>query len=92
MFLGAREYGGNLDVSWFLTVNPGGLKSVLSKRATGNPNAFSMQLDIFTQQDLRAWTTIAHHCVKRAIEVVCEDLKQTPAGLNTSSKGFLAVW
>lgn len=92
MFLGARDYGANLDVSWFLTVNPSGLKRALSRKTTGNPLAFSMQVDIFTQQDLRSWTTIAHHCVKQAIETVCEELQQVPAGLNTSSKGFLSVW
>ena len=92
MFLGARDYGANLDVSWFLTVNPSGLKRAYSKRTTGNPLAFSMQVDIFTQQDLRSWTTIAHHCVKRAIEVVSEELQQVPAGMNTGSKGFLNVW
>jgi hypothetical protein len=92
MFLGARDYGSNLDVSWFVTVSPSGLKRSLSRRATGNPLAFSQQVDIFTQQDLRSWLTVAHHCVKRTIETISEELKQTPAGLNQSSKGFLSVW
>jgi hypothetical protein len=92
MFLGARDYGANLDVGWFLTLNPGGLKSAMSKRIAGNPLAFSMRVDIFTQQDLRAWTTIGHHCVKRAIDAVYQELQKTPVGLDTSSKGFLNVW
>jgi hypothetical protein len=92
MFLGARDYGASLDASWFLTVNAGGLTRAISKRATGNPLALSQQLDIMTQQDLRAFTTISHHCFKRAIDIVCEELNQTPPGLNASSKGFLSVW
>jgi hypothetical protein len=92
MFLGARDYGANLDVVWFLTLSPGFLKSSMSTRVAGNPLAFSMRVDIFTQQDLRAWTTIAHHCVKRAVDAVYEDLHKSPVGLDTSSKGFLNVW
>jgi hypothetical protein len=92
MFLGARDYGANLDVVWFLTLSPGFLKSSMSTRVAGNPLAFSMRVDIFTQQDLRAWTTIAHHCVKRAVDAVYENLQKTPVGLDTSSKGFLNVW
>jgi hypothetical protein len=92
MFIGAKEYGTSLDVSWFLTLYINRLRARMLKIATGNPHAFSMQLDIFQQQDVRAFVSIAHHCVKHAVEALCGELEQTPVGLNTQSKGFLSVW
>src|SRR5215467_3137389 len=47
LFISARDYGTMLDVSWFLTLRPGFLKRSLSKAMTGNPQAFSMQVDMF---------------------------------------------
>lgn len=56
MYTGARDYGNNLDVSWYLTCEPGFLKktfsSILTQGATDK--AFSFNLDIFQQQDLNA--------------------------------------
>jgi hypothetical protein len=47
MFVGARDYGRDLDVSWFMTVNPGFLKRAISKRlAMGDPNALSPPLGL----------------------------------------------
>ena len=37
MFVGARSYGIHLDVSWYMTVEPGLLKRTLSKYTQGNP-------------------------------------------------------
>ena len=92
MFIGAKDFGANLDASWFLTLWTSGFKRAVSARTTGNPYALSRNLDIMTQQDLRAWVTVAHHCFKRSIDVVCEELQQTPPGINNASKGFLSVW
>jgi hypothetical protein len=80
MFLGARDYGTSLDASWFMTYVPSGFRRKVQN------------LDIFRQQDLKAFASIAHHCMKKAIEALCEELQQSPAGLNASSKGFLTVW
>lgn len=92
MYIGARDFGAHLDVGWFLTLAPRGLKRTLSKYIVGNPMALSSQINLFSQQDLRAFTTIAHHCVKRTVDMLCEELDQRPEGLNTASKGFLGVW
>jgi hypothetical protein len=81
MFLGARDFGANLDASWFLTYVPIGFGRRVPQQ----------NLNIFTQQDLRAFVSVAHHCMKKAIELLCEG-QQTPAGLNNSSTGFLTVW
>jgi hypothetical protein len=81
-----------LDVSWFLTLSPGFLKRQISKYATGNPQALSMAINLFDQQDLRAFTTIAHHSLQDALKTLMEDLKQDYSTVNTKSKGFLEVW
>jgi hypothetical protein len=39
LYVGARDYGIHLDVSWFLTVQPRGFKRAFSKYAMGNPLA-----------------------------------------------------
>jgi|SRR5215469_16520503 len=94
MYVGARDYGKHLDISWFLTVEPGFFKSAFSAMlAHGNINALSFNLDIFDNQDLRAYVTSVHRCcVRRAVEQVAEDLHQDASKFNWQSKGFLQVW
>jgi len=92
LYIGARDFGTNLDVSWYLTIQPSALKRAVSKYATGNPQALSMQVDFFSQQDLSAYTSYAHHCVKETVKLLMKELEQDPTGLNTKSKGFLELW
>ena len=92
MFIGARDVGAHLEASWFMTVAPGFMKRSMSKRAFGNPQALSMQIPIFDQQDLNTWIGVAEHCVEKAVKTLMEELKQDTSGLNTRSKGFLQLW
>jgi len=92
LFINARDYGTNLDVSWYLTLRPTGLKRTISKYTTGNPQALSMHMNVFSQQDLSAFVSVVHNCVKDAVQALYEELELDPAGLNTQSKGFLNVW
>ena len=92
MYIGARDFGSNLDVSWYLTIQPSAMKRAFSKYTTGNPQALSMQVDFFSQQDLSAYTGYAHHCVKETVQQLMKELEQDPTGLNTKSKGFLELW
>jgi hypothetical protein len=92
MYISARDYGAHLDVGWFLTLYASGLKAAMARHATGNPMAFSSQINLFAQQDLRAFITIAHHCVKSTVDMLYEQLKLAPPNMNTQSKGFLGVW
>lgn len=94
MYVGARDYGKHLDISWFLTVEPGFFKSAFSAMmANGNINALSFNLDIFDNQDLRAYVTSVHRCaVKQAVEQVGAELNQDTSKFNWQSKGFLQVW
>jgi hypothetical protein len=92
MFIGARDFGMHLDAAWYLTLFASGLKSAMSRRMTGSPNALSMNINMFTQQDLRAYVTVANHCFRQALDELYQELKITPKGLDTRSTGFLSVW
>lgn len=45
IYIGARDFGSNLDVSWYLTIQPRFLKRTISRYAMGNPQALSWQID-----------------------------------------------
>ena len=94
MYLGARDYGKHLDISWFLTVEPGFFKSAFSAMvAHGNINAISFSLDVFDSQDLRAYVTSVHHCcVIRAVQDVAKQIGQDTSKFDWKSKGTLQVW
>jgi hypothetical protein len=92
LYIGARDFGIHLDVAWYLTIQPKGLKRALSRYSSGNPLALSMQLDFFRQQDANAFVTAVHHTVTDTAKELLDELDQNPAGLNTQSKGFLSVW
>src|SRR6266403_6158573 len=83
MFIGAQDFGAHLAVSWFLIIVPGFLKKTLSKRMLGSPEALSMHLPFFDQQELRVCLTVLHHCVTHTVETLFEELKQDTSGLNT---------
>ena len=55
-------------------------------------NQFSMNLDVFAQQDLGAYKTAAHHCLQDTIKLLMDDLKQDYTTIDRKSKGFLSVW
>jgi hypothetical protein len=95
MYVGARDYGKHLDISWFLTVEPGFFKKAFSELLTkgASPNALSLLLDLFDQQDLRVYVTSVHRCcVKRAVEQIVEGLGQDSSRFDWKSRGFLEVW
>jgi len=111
MFIGARDYGTNLDVSWYLTIRPSsgqklmawllsipflnllvwpfaliwGLGSMAKEKRGG------FDLDLFDEQDLRAYVTNAHHCLLEAVEKLMVDLHQDPSKIDRKSRGFLGI-
>ncbi len=93
MYIGARDYGNNLDVSWYLTCEPGFFKKTLSDMLTSGASdkALSFSLDLFQQQDLNAYATVVHHCLLKAIEKVMLDLGQDSSKVDRKSKGFLGI-
>lgn len=95
MYVGTRDFGTHLDVTWFLTVEPNWLKRVAKSAASlatvGAANLL-MELDLFDQQDLRAYVTVTHHCLLKAVGVVMEELGQDVSKIDRKSKGVLEVW
>jgi hypothetical protein len=92
IYLFARDVGKHLDCGWFLTVEPGMFKKAFSKYAAGNPTALSQNLDVFSQQDLSAWTFIIHRTFLNCVKELMEKLELDITGMNTTSKGYLSVW
>ena len=93
MYIGARDYGNHLDVSWYLTCEPGFFKRTLSDVLTkgASDKAMSFNLDLFQQQDLNAYATVVHHCLLKAIEKMMSNLGQDPSKIDRKSKGFLGI-
>lgn len=93
IYIGSRDYGKHLDISWFLTVEPGFFKSAFSAMlAHGNINALSFNLDVFDTQDLRAYVTAVHHCcVIRSVESVAAKISMDTSKINWESRGSLQV-
>ncbi len=111
IFIGARDYGNNLDVSWYLTCRPrflhrllalllfipilnflllpfalvGYVTSMVRERRGG------LDLDLFDEQDLRAYATNVHHCLLKAVERLMLDLHQDPSKIDRRSRGFLGI-
>jgi hypothetical protein len=92
IFINARDYGDNLDVSWFLTYRPTIWQAILSLFPYVNviPRTLS-DLDLFDQQDLRSYTTNAHHCLLKAVEKLMADLHQDASKIDRKSRGFLGI-
>jgi hypothetical protein len=89
MYIGARDYGRNLDLSWYVTFEPGLITRIIARiffifsRKPWSPN-----LNLFQQQDLTAYSTVVHHCFMDAIGKIT---KGTGQQIDTKSKGFLGI-
>lgn len=93
MFIGARDYGDNLDISWYLTCEPGFFKKRLSNVLTSGASdkALSLNLDLFKQQDLNAYATVVHHCLLKATEKLMQGIGQDSSKIDRKSRGFLGI-
>jgi hypothetical protein len=92
IYISARPYGINLSAEWFLTYRPKLWMALLSLIPYVNfvPQVLS-DIDLFDQQDLRAYAANAHHCTLRAVQELMVYLHQDPSTLNRESKGFFGV-
>lgn len=50
-----------------------------------------LQLDVFDEQDLRAFATNVHHCILGAVEKLMTDLGQDTTDIKRQSRGFLGI-
>jgi hypothetical protein len=92
MYIMVRDFGVNLDASWYITIEPRFFKRIISKRALGSPHALSQSMDVFSMQDISALKTVADNCFRRALRLVVEELERDPSVLDTRSRGYLSVW
>ncbi|MFH2069129.1 MAG: hypothetical protein ABII89_06695 [Candidatus Omnitrophota bacterium] len=105
MFISARDYGNNLDISWYLTYRLSfwqkltaffaslpllGLLFISEK--TSNPRIeWVPNLNLFDEQDLRVYVTNAHHCLLDAVDKLMLELNQDPSKIDRKSRGFLGI-
>lgn len=92
IYINARDYGDNLDVSWHLTYKPSWIQSIAALLPYVNviPTVLS-DLDLFDQQDLRAYATNAHHCLLKSVEKLMIGLHQDTSKIDRKSRGFLGI-
>ncbi len=92
VFVNARDYGENLDVSWYLTCRPTFWQVLASLFAKSISIPKDMDdLNVFDQQDLTAYVTNAHHCLMKALEKVMFASGMDPSKLDTKPRGFLGI-
>jgi hypothetical protein len=93
IIINARDYGKCLDISWYLTCEPGFFKKALSNALTKGEEskAISFNLDLFQRQDLSAFTTVVHRCVLNGVDQLMSKLGQDSSKIDRKSKGFLGI-
>jgi hypothetical protein len=109
MYINTRDYGVNLQVSWFLVYQPAlGERCLnfflkipvlsllifpayfLSKVAASRESGI-LDLNIFDEQDLRAYVTNAHQCLTNAVERLTREQTVDTSMIKKHSKGFLGI-
>lgn len=83
MYVNVRDYGDNLQASWYLAYHRS-----FFERFKPNP---LVQLDLFDEQDLRAYVSAVHHCFTDAVVELVTSLGQDTSRVDRSSKGFLGI-
>ena len=109
MYLNARDYGINLQVSWFVVHQPSFIQKIigfllcvpvlgvlllpaysLSRIGTAK-QAGILGLDLFDEQDLRAYITNAHHCMLEAVDNLGKEQNIDTSDICRRSDGFLGI-
>ncbi len=90
IFVGARDYGNNLDVSWYLTYRPSIFEALIGAFRSRSSLALD-ELDLFELQDLEAYTTVCHHSTLKAVGNIMLALNQDPTKIDRKSRGFLGI-
>jgi hypothetical protein len=86
LYVTARDYGTTLQASWYLAYQPSVWRRV---RPVVAP--VGLGLDLFDEQDLRAYVTAVHHAFLDAVVELLTTLGQDASRLERSSKGFLGI-
>jgi hypothetical protein len=81
IFIASHDYGNNLAIYWQLVVSAPDLFACLS----------AGDLNLFQQQEVQAYVTIIHRCLRQAIAELLLSFGQEPSLLEANSTGFLGV-
>jgi hypothetical protein len=93
MYIGARDYGNNLSITWALTIEVGFMDRQLSKQLVGSGVGLTLAtLDLFHQQELDAYTKAVHRAVVRISQNLMKTLDQDINLLTTRTRSGLAAW
>ena len=94
IYVNARDYGTNLQVSWYLVSKVGFCRALLAIifRGVSSGETLVMKLDLFDLQDLQAFRTVVHRAVLHAVRELVKKLGQDPSAINQKSKGYLDRW
>jgi len=88
MYIGVRKYGTHLDLTWYLTYEPGLLWRLINMALVFFKRKLVLNLTLFDEHDLRVYATVVHHCFRAAVEKIT---KGTDQEIPKSSKGFLGI-
>ena len=92
IYIAVRDYGNNLDVSWYLTFRPTFMQAIMSLIPFMSITPLSISdIDLFDQQDLSAYVTNCHHCLLKAVEKQMLGLDQDFSKIEKKSRGFLGI-
>ena len=92
VFVSARDYGENLDVSWYVTYRPTIAQTLVSVIVKSYlPERGVLDLNIFDQQDVKAYARNTYRCFRKAIEKVSDEAGYDMSKLDWNSKGFLGI-
>jgi len=83
MHVNVRDYGSNLQASWFLTYHRS-----FFERLKPNP---LVTLNLFDEQDLRAYVTAVHHSFLDAVIDLMIALGQDSSRIERKTNGFLGI-
>jgi len=90
-FVNAVDYGDGLFVSWYLTYMPDAWQTVASLFPGARKVVGLDDLNLFDKQDLTAYVTCVHYCLRNAAEKLMLDLGQDPSKIDRRSRGFLGI-
>lgn len=92
LLVNARDYGNNLDVVWYLTYRLSLIPAFLSILPFVSFIPAKLQdLDLFDVQDLKAYNTVCHRAVLKAVEKLVRSLDQDVSKIDRSTRGFLGI-
>ena len=87
IYAGARDYGKQLLVSWYLVVD----EKETSRLSRTIGTMASMELDIFKTEELSAFVSIVHQSLKDAVKQIMDEKNLDFTKVDTHTKGFLNI-